>query len=237
MKPIIGMTLDCEDTGGYASVPWYALRKNYCESVSKAGGIPLPLPHHRDAVEPYVSRIDGLVLTGGGFDIPPPLYGVQNIHPTVKLKPERTAFEFAVARLCYEQGKPILGICGGMQLINVLFGGTLIQDIPSLKEEILSHKQPPPYTKTWHPITLKADSLLYKIHGQTRSHVNSVHHQAVDKIGEGLRVSATAPDDIVEGIEHTGNVFCVGVQWHPEYAITDLDEKLLTLFISSCKRT
>ncbi len=236
MKPVIGMTLDCETAGGYASVPWYALRKNYCDAVAHAGGIPLPLPHQIDAVEAYADRLDGLVLTGGGFDIPPELYGETTIHPTVTLKPERTHFELAIAKRCYEQGKPIFGICGGMQLINIMFGGTLIQDIHSHQEEALVHKQPPPFTKTWHPIEISKTSLLYKLTQNYESHVNSSHHQAVLGVGKDLHVSATAPDGIIEGIEHTGDVFCVGVQWHPEYEMIDLDKKLFQTFIQACRK-
>ncbi|MBX9977010.1 MAG: gamma-glutamyl-gamma-aminobutyrate hydrolase family protein [Alphaproteobacteria bacterium] len=236
MKSVIGITLDSEGAGGYATVPWYALRQNYCASVTDAGGVPLPLPHCIDAVDVYASRIDGLILTGGGFDIPPHLYGDDNIHPTVTLKVERTDFELAMARACFDQGKPIFGICGGMQLINVMLGGTLIQDIPSHKPEAIPHKQSAPYNKAFHPITIYKDSLLCKLNPEIKAMaVNSVHHQAVDRVGEGLRVSSIAPDGIVEGVEYKGDTFCVGVQWHPEYGIISLDTHLFKAFISACK--
>ncbi len=236
MNPVIGITLDSEGAGGYATVPWYALRQNYCNSVISAGGIPLPLPHYLDAVDVYAARIDGLILTGGGFDIPPDLYGDDEIHPTVTLKPDRTHFELAVAKACFAQGKPIFGICGGMQLINVMFGGTLIQDIPSHKPDAVPHKQSAPYNKAFHSIHMYKDSLAHALSHDTEfMAVNSVHHQAVDRVGDNLIVSAAAPDGIVEGIEYKGNTFCIGVQWHPEYGIIPLDTHLFEAFITACK--
>ncbi len=236
MHPIIGITLDSEEPGGYAAtVPWYALRKNYFECVVKAGGIPIALPPLPDLAASYASMIDGLVLTGGDFDIPPSHYGVTEVHPTVKIKPDRTDFEMAITKAVFDQKKPILGICGGMQLINVLFGGTLVQDIPSLLSHAQDHKQKPPYNVGHHSIEIKSGSFLSRITPTPHISVNSVHHQAVEKVAPTLMANAVAPDGIVEGIEHPDQ-FCIGVQWHPEYSVCALDTALYNSFIQACRK-
>src|SRR4051794_9169728 len=118
-RPIIGITLDSEPPGGYSKLPWYALRENYCDAVVRAGGLPVPLPHEPELAEDYLGRIDGLVVTGGAFDVARALFGAASRHETVKTKDRRTAFEVAVTRLAHAADKPILGICGGQQLLNV----------------------------------------------------------------------------------------------------------------------
>lgn len=245
-KPFIGLTLDIEPAGDYARSPWYALRQNYIQAIEDAGGIAIPLPHAMDHIDAYVSRLDGLLLTGGGFDIPPSFYGCDDIHPKVTLKPERSLFEYRMAQAFFDQNKPLFGICGGMQLINVMCGGTLIQDIPSqcLKEthpDLLTHlisKALP-----FHPIIIEEKTSLYTLfknhhpgHSPTMIDVNSSHHQAIDKVGDHLIITARASDGIIEGIEHTIHPFCKGVQWHPEYQQSIIDKPLLQSFIQSCQK-
>src|ERR1700746_1792306 len=129
-QPGIGLTLDHEPPGGYSKFPWYAIRENYCNAVRHAGGLPILLPHDPDAAAAYLDQIDGLIVTGGGFDVDPALFGAATRHPTVKTKDRRTAFELAAARGALARAMPVLGICGGQQLLNVVLGGTLIQHIP-----------------------------------------------------------------------------------------------------------
>ncbi len=123
--PVIGLTLDHEPGGGWSKFPWYAIRENYCNAVRDAGGLPVLLPHEPDAAGLYLERIDGLIVTGGGFDVDPALFGATNRHPTVTTKDRRTAFELAVTSGALAREMPVLGICGGQQLLNVALGGTL----------------------------------------------------------------------------------------------------------------
>ena len=111
--PVIGVTLDSEPPGGYSKFPWYALRENYCSAVTRAGGLPFLLPHEPEHVEAYLERIDGLLVTGGAFDVDPALFGADTRHATVTTKDRRTTFELAVTRGAIEREKPVLGICGG----------------------------------------------------------------------------------------------------------------------------
>jgi len=129
--------------------------------------------------------------------------------------------------------KPILGICGGEQLINVVCGGTLIQDIKKTCKNSLEHEQPNPRNETSHDVKIIENTLIHKILKKNVIKVNSAHHQAIEKIGKNLKVTGYSPDDIIESIEHTKHKWCIGVQWHPEFLITNEDNKLIKNFVNS----
>ena len=233
-RPRIGITLDGEPAGGYSKLPWYALRENYCDVIWEAGGLPLPLPHFADGAEAYLDQIQGLVITGGAFDVDPALYGEGGArHETVILKAKRTAFEFAITTGAITRNLPILGICGGEQLLNVVLGGPLIQHIPDAVPDALAHEQPNPRDQPGHSVTITPGSLLHRITGMTDLAVNSAHHQAVRAPAPGLVVSAVAPDGVIEAIEHPGQRFCLGVQWHPEYLVSAGDRQILAAFLAA----
>ena len=230
--PVIGITLDYEEAGGYSKMPWYALRENYCGAVSRFGGIPLPLPHEVGHINHYLSMIDGLMITGGAFDVSPALYGESSQHEKTTLKERRTQFEFGITEGAIRQGLPILGICGGEQLLNVVLGGTLIQHIPDSISAALEHEQKNPRTEPGHDVTV-AGTLLSRIVGTGRIAVNSAHHQAVGRPAPGAVINATAPDGVIEGIELSGHPFCLGVQWHPEYFVSEADGKIMRAFVEA----
>ncbi|MFO1035568.1 MAG: gamma-glutamyl-gamma-aminobutyrate hydrolase family protein [Geminicoccaceae bacterium] len=232
-RPIIGVTLDSEPAGGYSKLPWYALRENYCDSIAAAGGTPIALPHEPDLAATYLDMIDGLVVTGGAFDIDPSLYGAAEKHPTVTLKERRTRFEWAITRGAVERDLPILGICGGQQLLNVILGGTLIQHIPDAVPEALAHEQPNPRTEPGHDVIVVPGTLLHRVARAERLAVNSGHHQAAERVGPGIVVSGTAPDGVIEAIEDPRRRFCLGVQWHPEYEVSPGDTAILKAFVAA----
>jgi putative glutamine amidotransferase len=231
--PVVGITLDSEPAGGWSKYPWYAVRENYCAAVAAAGGLPVLLPHEPDKAEAYLERIDALLVTGGAFDLDPALFGADTRHETVCTKDRRTTFEAAVTRGALERDLPLLGICGGQQLLNVVLGGTLIQHIPDEIEGALAHEQPNPRHEAGHEVALIADGLLQSICRTTGMAVNSAHHQAVKDVGPGVVVNAVAPDGIVEGIEAPGRRFCLGVQWHPEFAISPGDSAIFRAFVAA----
>lgn len=234
-RPIVGITLDSEQPGGYSKFPWYAVRENYCGSVAAAGGLPVPLPHEPDIADTYLDTIDALVITGGAFDVDPSLFGDTTRHDTVVTKDRRTTFEIAVTRGALERDMPVLGICGGQQLLNVVLGGTLIQHIPDEIEAALPHEQPNPRDEPGHDVKVTPGTLLHKITGTETLSVNSAHHQAVKTIGDGIVIDAVAPDGVIEGIEMPGKRFCLGVQWHPEFSIDPGDSKILRAFIDAAR--
>ena len=235
-RPVIGITLDSEQPGGYSKLPWYALRQNYFDVVTRAGGVPIALPHEPDLVDTYAAMLDGLLVSGGAFDIDPSLYGGGARHATVTTKDRRTAFEWSITQAVVAADKPVLGICGGQQLLNVVLGGTLIQHIPDAVPGCLEHEQKNPRTEPGHDVAIEAGSLLHRITGAASLPVNSAHHQAAAEVGPGVVVSARAPDGVIEAIEVAGRRFCLGVQWHPEYDISPGDVAVLRAFVDAARR-
>ncbi|MGI4956028.1 MAG: gamma-glutamyl-gamma-aminobutyrate hydrolase family protein [Janthinobacterium lividum] len=236
-RPVIGVTLDSEKAGtpespAYSLYPWYALRENYMSSLIEAGGLPMALPHHAGLTAQILDTIDALVVTGGAFDVDPGLYGDGDRHETVVLKQGRTAAELALLKGALERDMPILGICGGQQLLAVALGGSLIQHIPDSIEGALAHEQPNPRHEAGHPVRIEPGTLLARIVGTGEMQVNSSHHQAVRDPGRG-RVNALAEDGVIEGIEDPARRFCLGLQWHPEFGIDPGDRRVFEALVSA----
>jgi len=235
--PLIGITLDSEDASvsGYSKFPWYALRENYASVVVKAGGIPVILPHEPSLIDEYLSLIDGLIITGGNFDLDPAMYGENQSHKSVKLKPKRTDFEMSITKIALEHDIPLLGICGGQQLLNVALGGTLIQHIPDEINNALEHEQQNPRNEPGHMVSIKEGTLLKDIVNVTSMNVNSAHHQAVKTVSDLTIINAQTADGLIEGIEVPTQKFCLGVQWHPEFEIDPGDIRIFVAFINAAR--
>lgn len=238
-RPVIGITLDSEtpgdseEPGAYSAFPWYAVRENYCAAVVDAGGLPVTLPHEPALADAYLDRLDGLIVTGGNFDVDPALYGDATVHGTVKLKSRRTRFERAVTEGALARDLPVLGICGGQQLLHVVLGGTLIQHIPDEVPGALSHEQPNPRNEASHGVAVTPGTLLHDIVRAETLMVNSAHHQAAKDAPDAVVIDARAPDGVIEGIEHGHYRFCLGVQWHPEFHISDGDRRIFDAFVKA----
>ena len=207
---------------------------NYVRAIRESGATPVILPNTDGspaAIDEYLEKLDGLLMPGGP-DIPPSEWN-EEPHPTTKLlDDDRYQFEKALVSAWIKRTqKPLLGICLGSQWINVAHGGSLVQDIPS--EFKVNHRD------TTHPVTLEADSKLAGIFGKTTFEVNSFHHQAVRKLGEGLRIVARSPEGIVEATETTDpSRFLIGVQWHPEkmFLADPRQQKLFKAFIDAAAK-
>jgi putative glutamine amidotransferase len=234
-RPVIGITLDCEHPGGYSKYPWYAIRQNYAEAIAASGGLPIALPHDATLAEDYLDRIDALVVTGGAFDVDPSLYSDAERHATVTLKEGRTAAELALTNGALARNMPVLGICGGEQLLAVALGGSLIQHIPDAVANALEHEQSNPRHQPGHPVTVRSGTLLHRIVGTSAMQVNSSHHQAVRDPGPFAVVNAVAPDQVIEGVEDCRYRFCLGVQWHPEFLIDPGDRHIFDALIAACQ--
>jgi putative glutamine amidotransferase len=219
-RPSIGITPDISVPTPDAPFPRYELKAAYADAVVRAGGLPFVLPFSTDrsVIDLFLDRVSGLVVTGGAFDVPPELYGEAPKEGLGPLKPERTQFELALLKAALQRRLPVLGVCGGMQLLNVAFGGTLHQDIGRELPDAKPHEQKHDRTQPQHPIEVRDQTALADcVGGKGQFMVNSTHHQCVKTVGTGLVVSATAPDGVIEAIEVPAkDQFVVGVQWHPE---------------------
>ena len=197
--------------------------EDYVQSVRRAGGEPWVIDRTLDRVDAVLRTADGLLLTGGD-DVRPALYGAST-HPSfTATDPGRDEYEIELVSRAFDADLPILAICRGIQVLNVARGGTLVQDIPTERPSTTVHRLPTPVHAAdaiAHLVQVEGDSLLGQLMGDHRRqpnacNVNSRHHQAVDTLGTGLRVTAVAPDGLVEAIEDARRRFCLGVQWHPE---------------------
>jgi putative glutamine amidotransferase len=210
-RPRVGLTMDVAAGGAFV------LQRAYVEAVDAAGGVPLPLPCRPGSAPELLALCDALVVTGGDFDIDPGNYGEARRPGCGPALEERTAFELALTRLALARDLPLLGVCGGMQLLSVALGGTLHQDLAS-DLGLSGHEQPHPKDRPSHAVAVAPGSLLAGLVGAGELLVNSTHHQAVREPGRGVVVSARAPDAVIEAIEVPDRRFALGVQWHPEAA-------------------
>jgi len=194
------------------------LNSAYVKSLELAGLVPLVVPplSNDDAARAVVSRVEGVLLTGGE-DVDPPLYGQARSPQCGPSNPARDRTELALIRAAREARKPILAICRGPQVLNVALGGTLYQDIPSEVQGALDHDADGERSARVHRVDVEPDSLIAQAVGATRLQVNSLHHQSVRDLAPGLKVTALAPDGIIEGFESTTEGWWImAVQWHPE---------------------
>lgn len=223
MKPLIGIT--CSMGLGIYSMTMenlpqeqHRMNDSYVKAIQQAGGIPVVIPAYEDLsfVEELISRLDGVLLSGGG-DLDPTLYDCRPNAHLGSVSPRRDAAEIAIARhVLRETDKPLLGICRGVQVMNVAMGGSLYIDLPD--EGKLAHALSMyPRHQVSHEIDVREKTHLAKAMGVGKRYVNSFHHQAVKELAEGFTVSAySEPDAVIEAIELPGERFVVGVQWHPE---------------------
>jgi putative glutamine amidotransferase len=213
MKPIIGLTTSYEKkpSRDYQSVSY-----NYIRAIEAAGGLVYPLPISCGHIEDYFQLVDG-ILFSGGEDIHPAYYGETPIPQLGEVCDKRDGFETRLFLRALEKKMPVLGICRGLQLMNVALGGTLYQDIQATAAGTFCHQvKDKPVDALVHRVTLPTDGILCEILKTDTLEVNSLHHQAIHQLGDGLEVVALSFDNIIEGIAYKGESFAVGVQWHPE---------------------
>lgn len=222
-RPIVAVSAAVRSEGDVSSA---RLRTTYLAAIENARLIPLitaPL-RERTAADSLIARIDGLVLTGGA-DVDPARYG-EAPHPKLGVVSDaRDQWEIALVHAARRANLPLLAICRGAQILNVALGGTLIQDLPSQQPSAINHDPDKPRNTRTHPVELPAETRLSRAVGLTNFDVNSVHHQAIGRVADQLRIVAVAPDGVIEGVETAAESpwWCVGVQWHPE-DLADTDE-------------
>jgi putative glutamine amidotransferase len=253
--PVLGVIMDevdpRDDPGAfwYSAYPWYAVGRRFSEAIVRAGGLPLGVFHNLSNINHYAQALDGVLLFCSAFDIDPIFYGAKKRHKTTITRINQTQFMWALAQKMLDKNKPVLGICGGMQLLNVLAGGSLFQHIPEDFPEALKHTQNTLLVYPCHKIEIYPGTRLYERvfyydslytesvkdlqTGSLIIQTNSFHHQAVKDLGAHMVVTARTQDGIIEGIESTQYRFCVGVQWNAEFLNTPLDLALFHGFVKA----
>lgn len=253
--PIIGIPLDAidsrNDTGGfwYSEYPWYAIGRRYCDAIVRNGGIPVLMGYNLSSVDRLADIIDGLLLAGVGYDIDPIFYGEHFRHRTTITKPARSQFEWAITQKMMDRNRPVLGINSGMQLINVMRGGTLFQHLIEEVPDSLTHAQSTLMIYPHHDVQILGDTSLFEMIEESDEEyassiksedeksllikTNSYHHQGIKKLGDGLKINAVSSDGIIEGIEYPDSYFCIGVQWNAEFLTSLVDFALFKKFIQA----
>lgn len=233
IKPIIGIGSDVQSPEGERERAFTYL--TYVEAVRRAGAIPVLIPPQPENAEQLMRELDGFLLAGGD-DCDPAVYG-EDRHPTVDpMDVRRQANDLALAEAARKHEVPMLGICLGLQVMNVAAGGTLIQDIDSQHDTEFRHASIPE-DRARHDVIIEKGTQLAGVLPALELNVNSSHHQAIRKVGQGLRVTALAPDGIVEGVEDPKHPFYLGVQWHPEDMTGERSgSALFTAFIEAARK-
>lgn len=218
-RPLILLTPDLRQTGKDRSEQEYSLRANYAEAIGEAGGFALVVPLELERIGDAIAAADGVVITGTG--------------PGAEVAAQRLEFEHILIREALRLGKPLLGICHGMQIIGEHLGGHIVRDDPELVAGVTTHVPREVPDILAHEIVIEPEGALFELAGGPSARVNSLHRHVLAGNGR-FRVVARALDGVVEAIEGTGDGFCMGVQWHPEYRLSDLDRRILQCFVQHC---
>lgn len=240
-KPVIGISTGTAVRPGWSEYEPEVLADHvlrcFSDEVVEAGGLPVYLPTvgTDELADALIAEIDGLILSGGG-DVAPDLYNDQP-HPRLgQVDRARDRFEMALVRRAVDRGRPILAVCRGIQVLNVALGGNLYQDLSSEREGGIQHHQKAPHDVATHRVWIDENSRLHQITGQKQPMVNSRHHQAVKDIADHLVRAATAPDGVVEAVEHVEAAFVIGVQWHPESLADETSRRLFAALVEAAGR-
>jgi len=237
--PLVALTASSKPAASPAKYARVRVNEAYVRALQSVGLVPLVIPPSLspDEARAVVARVSGVVLSGGE-DVDPARYGAARHPATQKPKVGRDATEIALVEAARDAQRPLLGICRGLQLLNVALGGTLVQDLGMLRPSEIGHSLESSRTHRIHEVTILSGSRLAAVVGTAVIDVNSIHHQAVDRLAPTLRATAYAPDGVVEAAETTGDWWTLAVQWHPEELMEDAkpwDRAIFQAFAQACE--
>lgn len=233
-KPLIGIMLNEENDKSYSIYPFYAIRKNYSDVIVAHGGIPIFIGHDFTAIDDYLNILDGIVLTGGDFETSDEAFttGLKTIPDPKKFPRER--MEVELVRKAYERNIPVIGMCAGMQEMNVAMGGTLHANLINNLVTTTQHRVTD-RTKPQHAVKIEKNSKLHAIVKSESLEVNSNHNAGIRRVAAPFKIVARAPDGVIEAFEAPNKRFFVGVMWHPEFVLSDGEKALWQAFIEAAK--
>jgi putative glutamine amidotransferase len=236
--PLIGVTPDIEARPEYKlQSPLYFLDSPTFDALRAAGAAPVMLPHEVEHIPRYLETLDGILVTGGGYQFPhPDLFGEGADGADAPEKLRRAAFERELISAAIAADVPLLGICGGFQMMNAVSGGKLIVSLAASRPSGIRHRQTESYAEGTHTVRAEPDSDFSRWFGSMEALVNSKHSQGVIEVGPRARVAARAPDGLVEAIEVPERRFALGVQWHPEFHISSGDKLIFERFVEAARR-
>lgn len=233
-KPVIGVTPDIEfRPDAHPPRNFYFTDEQTFEALRLAGAATVMLPHDLDAIDDYLERIDGLLVTGGGYQFRvPKLFSEDGTEPREKAR--RMQFEAALLRRAIERDLAVLAVCGGFQVLNMVTGGDLVVALADVRPEWSRHRGPS-YTALVHPVHVVPGTRLAEITGTAPFDVNTRHLQGVVAEGPGAVVGARSDDGVIEAIEVPGKRFCIGTQWHPEFLLSTPERRLFDRFVEASR--
>ena len=244
MRPLIGLTMwvaPHDDKREYPTPYTFEyLHRTYSFWIRRAGGVPILLPNPEDPeeVDRLVSALDGLLLTGGE-DLHPSYFGEEVQTETLELAPDRDRFEIPAVKKADQLGLPILGVCRGIQTLNVAYEGSLYQDLLEQRSKPTNnHSRGGPFYRRYHNVTIKKGTRLFEVIGREMIKVSTAHHQAIKDVGKNLQVTARSSDDgVIEAVETPGDRFVLAVQWHPEVLPDDeFTQRLAIAFVDAARK-
>lgn len=238
-KPVIGITTWRRDLPTFLGekTDLYTIGPEYVETIERAGGMPILLPHAKpETASLYLDMLDGLLVSGGG-DVDPASYGQMNEGKSYDVVPGADAFEIALLREAHKRKMPTLGICRGFQMMQVAFGGTMLQDLHEVYPLHPKNEGKPEYIlKQRHTVSFAKDSILADVYGSTARTVNTIHHQCVQTIGDTFIPIGWSEDGIMEAVQANSGWLALGVQWHPEKLEDEAEQKLFAYFVNAAAK-
>jgi len=234
VRPLIGINLDQEASGSFSPAPYAALRVRYFDTVYAAGGLPVGISGDASSCVEYAKRLDGILIPGGECAFPDDWYIDENesapYPPSQRLDMDVELVKHAIAH-----NIPLLGICHGMQVMACMSGCKMTRNLHAHYDTNIDHKNGAPKEKICHDVEVIFGTKLRTVTNADIIQTNSYHQESVMEVKENVLISATAPDGVIEAIELASQKFAIGVQWHPEYLVTDADYAIFDAFIKACK--